>query len=149
MVTDPMLLFCDEPTTGLDSFSACSVVTVLRTVAARGKTVICSIHQPSSEVFQLFDQLCLLVPGGGLAYYGPAANAKDYFDKWVIVESFNTILRSSNKLIEKYEMCFLSKYHFDIPPLQHCVCHSTHVRCVPASIGWDAITVTITLDYVC
>ncbi|CAG2169977.1 unnamed protein product [Oppiella nova] len=45
----------DEPTTGLDSFMAKSIVQVLKTMASEGRTVICTIHQPSSPVFQLFD----------------------------------------------------------------------------------------------
>ena len=49
-ITDPPLMFCDEPTSGLDSFMAQNVVAVLKTLAERGKTVICTIHQPSSEV---------------------------------------------------------------------------------------------------
>ena len=50
VLTDPPLLFCDEPTTGLDSFMAQTVVGVMRDLAAKGKTILCTIHQPSSEV---------------------------------------------------------------------------------------------------
>ena len=56
VITDPPLMFCDEPTSGLDSFMAQNVVAVLKTLAERGKTVICTIHQPSSEVRP---QLCV------------------------------------------------------------------------------------------
>ncbi|KAH3812046.1 hypothetical protein DPMN_140467 [Dreissena polymorpha] len=55
-LTNPPLLFCDEPTSGLDSFMAENIVQTLQQTARRGKTVICTIHQPSSEVFALFDQ---------------------------------------------------------------------------------------------
>lgn len=79
MITDPPILFCDEPTTGLDSYNASSVVTVLRQLTARGKIVVCSIHQPASDVFVMFDQLCLLAPGGRLAYFGDTVNAQPYF----------------------------------------------------------------------
>ena len=50
VLTDPPLLFCDEPTTGLDSFMAGTVVGLMRDLAAKGKTILCTIHQPSSEV---------------------------------------------------------------------------------------------------
>ena len=60
MINDPNLLFCDEPTSGLDSFMAMSIVDALRKLADKGKTVICTIHQPSSEIYQKFDRLCLL-----------------------------------------------------------------------------------------
>lgn len=49
-------MFCDEPTSGLDSFMAQNVVTVLREMAMKGKVVISTIHQPSSEVFAMFDR---------------------------------------------------------------------------------------------
>jgi len=55
-LTNPSLLFCDEPTSGLDSFMAENVVTSLKKLAARGKTVICTIHQPSSQVYAMFDR---------------------------------------------------------------------------------------------
>ena len=51
LLTDPKLLFCDEPTSGLDSHMAASVVDLLHGLAAEGRTVICTIHQPSSQVF--------------------------------------------------------------------------------------------------
>uniref|UniRef100_A0A1B6CCH2 ABC transporter domain-containing protein n=1 Tax=Clastoptera arizonana TaxID=38151 RepID=A0A1B6CCH2_9HEMI len=80
MLTDPPILFCDEPTTGLDSYNAVTVIKSLFALSSRGKTVICSIHQPSSEVFLMFDKLCLLVPGGKLAYFGDANKAKAHFE---------------------------------------------------------------------
>ncbi|KAG7991643.1 hypothetical protein I3843_02G087200 [Carya illinoinensis] len=63
ILTRPRLLFLDEPTSGLDSASAFFVVQTLRTIARDGRTVISSIHQPSSEVFALFDDLFLLSTG--------------------------------------------------------------------------------------
>jgi len=75
ILTRPRLLFLDEPTTGLDSASAFFVVQALRSVARDGgRTVISSIHQPSSEVFTLFDDLCLL-SSGELVYFGEAKKA--------------------------------------------------------------------------
>ncbi|KAG8283037.1 hypothetical protein J6590_023567 [Homalodisca vitripennis] len=79
MLTDPLILFCDEPTTGMDSYSASSVLTVLRTLTERGKTIVCSIHQPSSEVYVKFDHVCLLVPGGHQAYFGTVPGAQQFF----------------------------------------------------------------------
>jgi len=49
-------MFCDEPTSGLDSFSARSVVQALRDLASTSHTVLATIHQPSSEVFAMFDE---------------------------------------------------------------------------------------------
>ncbi|KAI4319268.1 hypothetical protein MLD38_032890 [Melastoma candidum] len=74
----PQLLFLDEPTSGLDSASAFFVTQTLRGLSRDGRTVIASIHQPSSEVFELFDQLCLL-SGGKNIYFGQASKAYEFF----------------------------------------------------------------------
>ncbi|XP_058750916.1 ABC transporter G family member 15-like [Vicia villosa] len=78
ILTRPCLLFLDEPTSGLDSASAYFVAQTLRNIAHDGRTVISSIHQPSSEVFALFDDLFLL-SGGQTIYFGPAENAVEFF----------------------------------------------------------------------
>ncbi|KAG8092096.1 hypothetical protein GUJ93_ZPchr0012g20089 [Zizania palustris] len=74
----PRLLFLDEPTSGLDSASAFFVTQTLRGLARDGRTVIASIHQPSSEVFELFDRLYLL-SGGRTVYFGQASEACEFF----------------------------------------------------------------------
>ncbi|CAG0904178.1 unnamed protein product [Darwinula stevensoni] len=63
VLTDPPLLFCDEPTSGLDSFMAQQVVALMKSLAEKGKTVISTIHQPSSEVYSLFDRILLMAEG--------------------------------------------------------------------------------------
>jgi len=78
LVTDPSLLFLDEPTSGLDSFNALNVMQSLRLLASRGRTVVCTIHQPRSSIFALFDQLLLLSEGRTM-YHGPAREAENYF----------------------------------------------------------------------
>lgn len=77
-LTDPTLLFCDEPTSGLDSFMAQNVVQVLKELADKGKTIILTIHQPSSEVFSMFDKL-LLMANGRVAFLGRTSEANDFF----------------------------------------------------------------------
>ncbi|CAH2036397.1 unnamed protein product [Thlaspi arvense] len=78
VLTKPSLLFLDEPTSGLDSASAFFVVQILRNIASNGKTVISAIHQPSGEVFALFDDL-LLLSGGETVYFGDAKSATKFF----------------------------------------------------------------------
>ncbi|KAF5208205.1 Abc transporter g family member [Thalictrum thalictroides] len=78
ILTRPQLLFLDEPTSGLDSASAFFVIQTLRSIARDGKTVVASIHQPSSEVFTLFDDLFLL-SGGQTVYFGEAKMAVQFF----------------------------------------------------------------------
>ena len=74
-----MILFCDEPTSGLDSFMAMSVVESMKSLAKKGKTIVCTIHQPSSEIFEMFDKLCLLAEGRQ-AFIGTLPEAYDYFN---------------------------------------------------------------------
>lgn len=78
VLTNPPLMFCDEPTSGLDSFMAQSIVQVLKNLASTGKTVVCTIHQPSSEVFALFDRILLLAEGR-TAYLGSIDRAAEFF----------------------------------------------------------------------
>jgi ABC-type multidrug transport system ATPase subunit len=72
LITDPALLFLDEPTSGLDSFSAYSMLQLLRTVSESNTAVLCTIHQPSSEVFFLFDKLIFLKAGRVLYQGSPS-----------------------------------------------------------------------------
>ena len=60
MLSDPPLIFADEPTSGLDSYRALSVIRNLKSLTASGTTVICTIHQPNSDIFQAFENLMLL-----------------------------------------------------------------------------------------
>lgn len=80
VLTNPPLLFCDEPTSGLDSFMSASVMELMREMAKQGRTVICTIHQPSSQIFAKFDRL-LLMAEGQVAYLGDAKLAKNIFDR--------------------------------------------------------------------
>ncbi|KAK4451243.1 ABC-2 type transporter-domain-containing protein [Podospora aff. communis PSN243] len=66
-----LLLFLDEPTSGLDSQSAMSIVRFLKKLCAAGQAVICTIHQPSSDLIQEFDKILALNPGGNTFYFGP------------------------------------------------------------------------------
>ncbi len=80
LVTDPSVLFLDEPTSGLDSYNSLAVVRLLRSLAEKGKTVICTVHQPRSTMFDLFDRL-LVLNQGRTVYHGPAQEAASYFGR--------------------------------------------------------------------
>ena len=78
IIYNPSVLFLDEPTTGLDSYTALSIVQLLKFLAeVKGRTIIASI-QANSQMFATFDRL-LLLSAGRTAYMGPAANAVDFF----------------------------------------------------------------------
>ncbi|KAL8614193.1 hypothetical protein ACOMHN_026410 [Nucella lapillus] len=79
LITDPAIVFMDEPTSGLDYSTAVSLIRTLRTIAeSQNKTVIMTIHQPSSQMFFTFHNLLLLCDGQ-LAYFGPCKNVIDFF----------------------------------------------------------------------
>ena len=63
LISNPSILFLDEPTSGLDSFAAFQVVKILKKLSSSGRTVVTTIHQPSSEVFDCFDDVLLLAAG--------------------------------------------------------------------------------------
>ncbi|KAF9484261.1 pleiotropic drug resistance ABC transporter [Pholiota conissans] len=65
-----LLLFLDEPTSGLDSQSAWAIMSFLRSLADNGQAILCTIHQPSAELFAVFDRLLLLRKGGQTVYFG-------------------------------------------------------------------------------
>lgn len=68
------VLFLDEPTSGLDTHAAKTVMDAVRKVTDSGRTVVCTIHQPSSDIFCLFDTLLLLQQGGEMVYFGVLHN---------------------------------------------------------------------------
>ena len=70
LVAKPSLIFLDEPTSGLDSQSAWAITSFLRDLANSGQAIVCTIHQPSAELFQVFDRLLLLRKGGQTVYFG-------------------------------------------------------------------------------
>ncbi|WWC59875.1 uncharacterized protein I303_102437 [Kwoniella dejecticola CBS 10117] len=79
MINDPAVLVVDEPTSGLDASIALSVMQVLRDIAATGRTVIATIHQPRSDIWKLADNVTLLAKGGVVAFNGRRSEAVEYF----------------------------------------------------------------------
>ncbi|KAI6652906.1 Protein white [Oopsacas minuta] len=80
LLNNPMLLLADEPTSGLDSYLASTVVGCLKTLAKYGRTIMCTIHQPSSEVFSHFTHVMILSQGR-VAYLGEREGMVAYFSK--------------------------------------------------------------------
>ncbi|PXF46399.1 ABC transporter G family member 2 [Gracilariopsis chorda] len=84
VVTEPKVLFLDEPTSGISSSSAMTVARALRRIAETGTCVVCTVHQPSAEVFDMFDMLLLLKRGGKVVYFGDigehGATLRSYFE---------------------------------------------------------------------
>jgi ATP-binding cassette subfamily G (WHITE) protein 1 len=80
LVHDPSLVLLDEPTSGLDSYTAYELVENLRSISNQGRSVVITIHQPRSEIFDLFHDVVFLSLGS-IVYQGPAKGVRDYFAK--------------------------------------------------------------------
>ncbi|CZR68838.1 probable ABC1 transport protein [Phialocephala subalpina] len=72
-----LLVFLDEPTSGLDSQSSQAIISLLRGLAKNGLAILCTIHQPSSMLFQEFDRVLLLARGGRTVYFGDIGRASE------------------------------------------------------------------------
>ncbi|MCO4773554.1 MAG: ATP-binding cassette domain-containing protein [Deltaproteobacteria bacterium] len=79
LLGEPALLLLDEPTSGLDARAAMGLIRQCRRLAAEGRTVLMTLHQPRVEAFALFDKVLLLAKGGKVAYFGPPGGVADYF----------------------------------------------------------------------
>ncbi|KAG4919383.1 hypothetical protein JHK84_056694 [Glycine max] len=71
LVANPSIIFMDEPTSGLDARAAAIVMRAVRNTADTGRTIVCTIHQPSIDIFESFDELLLMKRGGQIIYNGP------------------------------------------------------------------------------
>lgn len=80
LVTDPQIIFLDEPTSGLDTLTALKIIKILKNLAVNNnKIVILTIHQPSQEIFYMFDKLLLLSEGNSI-YSGLIKDAEKFFE---------------------------------------------------------------------
>jgi ABC-type multidrug transport system ATPase subunit len=96
LVSNPSIIFMDEPTTGLDARAAAIVMRAVKNIAETGRTVVCTIHQPSIDIFEAFDELILMKNGGKIIYYGPLGQHSSKVIEYFMV-SFYIIL----KLLQK------------------------------------------------
>jgi len=81
LLREPAVLFCDEPTSGLSSRDSENIIDLLKELSLKGKLVFAVIHQPSSDIFKMFDKLLILDTGGYQIYYGNPVDSIVYFKK--------------------------------------------------------------------
>lgn len=81
LLREPAVLFCDEPTSGLSSRDSENIIDLLKELSLKGKLVFAVIHQPSSDIFKMFDKLLILDSGGYQIYYGNPVDAVVYFKR--------------------------------------------------------------------
>jgi ABC-type multidrug transport system ATPase subunit/uncharacterized tellurite resistance protein B-like protein len=79
LLREPTVLFVDEPTSGLSSRDSENIMDLLKELSLRGKMIFVVIHQPSSDIFKMFDTLIILDVGGFQIYYGNPAESVNYF----------------------------------------------------------------------
>ncbi|XP_058074190.1 ABC transporter G family member 42-like [Magnolia sinica] len=96
LVANPSIIFMDEPTSGLDARAAAIVMRTVRNTVDTGRTVVCTIHQPSIDIFEAFDELLLMKRGGQVIYSGPLGRHSHK-----VIEYFETV-PGVPKIKEKY-----------------------------------------------
>nr|GMD77748.1 Pleiotropic drug resistance protein 1 [Ipomoea batatas] len=91
LVANPSIIFMDEPTSGLDARAAAIVMRTVRNTVDTGRTVVCTIHQPSIDIFEAFDELFLMKRGGQEIYVGPLGRQSCHLIKYF--ESINGVAK--------------------------------------------------------
>ncbi len=81
LIREPSILFVDEPTSGLSSRDSENVMDLLRELTLKGKLIFVVIHQPSSDIYKMFDNMIILDTGGYMIYYGNPVEAVMYFKR--------------------------------------------------------------------
>ncbi len=79
LIREPSVLFVDEPTSGLSSRDSENVIDLLKELSLKGKLIFVVIHQPSSDIYKMFDKMMIMDTGGYPVYYGPPVEAVSYF----------------------------------------------------------------------
>ena len=121
-MSDPAVMFLDEPTSGLDSLTAFIIVQYLRKLAREeGKNMIMTIHQPSAELFHLFDRLILMAEGQ-IVYQGQTRESLHYFSQMGfecprfsnLSDYLVSILHQKNSENEKNHQKFVEAYELNL-----------------------------------
>jgi energy-coupling factor transporter ATP-binding protein EcfA2 len=81
LIREPAVLFLDEPTSGLSSRDSENVIDLLKELSLKGKLIYVVIHQPSSDIYKMFDKMIIMDTGGYQSYYGTPVEAVSYFKK--------------------------------------------------------------------
>jgi ABC-type multidrug transport system ATPase subunit len=89
LIREPAIMFLDEPTSGLSSRDSENILDLLKELARKGKLLFIVIHQPSSEIFKMFDKLIILDTGGYLIYNGNPVDSIVYFKKKIEQANYN------------------------------------------------------------
>jgi ABC-type multidrug transport system ATPase subunit len=89
LIREPAILFLDEPTSGLSSRDSANILDLLKELARKGKLLFIVIHQPSSDIFKMFDKLIILDTGGYMIYNGNPVESIEYFKRKIGQANYN------------------------------------------------------------
>ncbi len=89
LIREPAIMFLDEPTSGLSSRDSENILDLLKELARKGKLLFVVIHQPSSDIFKMFDKLIILDKGGYLIYNGNPVDSIEYFKRKIEQANYN------------------------------------------------------------
>ena len=89
LIREPAIMFLDEPTSGLSSRDSENILDLLKELARKGKLLFIVIHQPSSEIFKMFDKLIILDTGGYLIFNGNPVDSIEYFKRKIEQANYN------------------------------------------------------------
>eukprot|EP01034_Spumella_vulgaris_P047532 gene47532-biopygen37022 len=138
LAANPAILFLDEPTTGLDSRAARVVIRCIKRMAASGRSVVCTIHQPSTVIFDSFDSLLLLRRGGQTVYFSKlglnSAKLVEYFQNLPGVEPIKHGTNPATWMLEVIgagtgnTSAVVTDFHACYKQSVMCEANSTHVN---------------------
>ncbi|KAG0577501.1 hypothetical protein M758_5G154100 [Ceratodon purpureus] len=117
LVANPSIIFMDEPTSGLDARAAAIVMRTVRNTVDTGRTVVCTIHQPSIDIFEAFDEMLLLKRGGRTIYMGPLGQRScelvKYFEAIPGVQKIKEGINPATWMLEASSMAVESQLGID------------------------------------
>ncbi|KAF3555255.1 hypothetical protein F2Q69_00016938 [Brassica cretica] len=121
LVANPSIIFMDEPTSGLDARAAAIVMRTVRNTVDTGRTVVCTIHQPSIDIFEAFDELLLMKRGGQVIYGGKLGEHSqvmvDYFQGINGVPGISSGYNPATWMLEVTTPALEEKYSMDFADL--------------------------------
>ncbi|XP_019100821.1 PREDICTED: ABC transporter G family member 31 [Camelina sativa] len=121
LVANPSIIFMDEPTSGLDARAAAIVMRTVRNTVDTGRTVVCTIHQPSIDIFEAFDELLLMKRGGQVIYGGKLGKHSqvlvDYFQGINGVPAISSGYNPATWMLEVTTPALEEKYNMDFADL--------------------------------
>ncbi|XP_068660074.1 pleiotropic drug resistance protein 2-like isoform X3 [Aristolochia californica] len=123
LVANPSIIFMDEPTSGLDARAAAIVMRTVRNTVETGRTVVCTIHQPSIDIFEAFDELLLMKRGGQVIYAGSLGRQShklvEYFEAVTGVPKIKDGYNPATWMLEVTSPAVEAQLHLDFAEVYH------------------------------